>query len=95
MKQREISAQSSIANGGDRRVFDNPGVGVLQMIATATLPSCSFKCAKLPFHQDRQDYPSSRLIGRLYEVRFKDYSDDHLRRLQASHLSERRDAALS
>src|SRR3569833_729751 len=35
MKQDEMAAHSSGANGGDSRVFDLPGIGVLQMMATA------------------------------------------------------------
>jgi hypothetical protein len=37
MKQREISAHSSGCKSGDKRVFDAPAVGVLQIIATATV----------------------------------------------------------
>jgi hypothetical protein len=36
MKQAEMAAHSSGRNGGDNRVFDAPGAGVLHMIATAT-----------------------------------------------------------
>ncbi|HET7381723.1 MAG TPA: hypothetical protein VFJ59_03950 [Pseudolabrys sp.] len=37
MKQAEIAAHSSGRKGGDSRVFDVPLIGVLQMIATATV----------------------------------------------------------
>jgi hypothetical protein len=37
MKQDEIDAHSSGRSGGDRRVFDFPGAGVLQTMATATV----------------------------------------------------------
>jgi hypothetical protein len=36
MKQAEMAAHSSGCNSGDNRVFECPGHGVLQMIATAT-----------------------------------------------------------
>jgi hypothetical protein len=38
MKQAEIAAHSLGWSGGDKRVFDCPGAGVLQMIATAISP---------------------------------------------------------
>jgi hypothetical protein len=42
MKQAEIAAHSSGRKGGESRVFDAPLIGVLQMIATATvLKRCS------------------------------------------------------
>src|ERR1700704_1025479 len=40
MKQAERSAHSSGRNGGDSRVFDCPGRGVLQKIPTATVFTC-------------------------------------------------------
>ena len=40
IKQDEIDAHSSGRSGGDSRVFDFPGAGVLQMIATATVLMC-------------------------------------------------------
>ena len=37
MKQAERAAHSSGRNGGDRRVLENPGAGVLQKIPIATV----------------------------------------------------------
>jgi hypothetical protein len=50
MKQAEIAAHSYGRRGGDKRVFDKPAAGVLQMIATATvfktIPSSLFRQLK-------------------------------------------------
>ena len=40
MKQAEIAAHSSGRNGGDSRVFDAPLIGVLQVMASATVLKC-------------------------------------------------------
>src|SRR6185437_2509816 len=45
IKQLEIAAHSSGRSGGDKRVFDWPAVGVLQIIATATGSSLSRQAA--------------------------------------------------
>lgn len=37
MKQPEIAAHSSARSGGESRVLDAPGIGVLHMIAKATV----------------------------------------------------------
>src|SRR3954451_20370497 len=41
IKQAERSAHSSGRSGGDSRVLDNPGRGVLQKIPTATVSTCA------------------------------------------------------
>jgi hypothetical protein len=40
MKHAEMAAHSSGRSGGDSRVLDDPLIGVLQIIATATVLKC-------------------------------------------------------
>ena len=47
MKQAEMAAHSSGHNGGESRVFDCPGAGVLQTMATAMVLNCGSPIAAL------------------------------------------------
>src|SRR5260370_19340211 len=57
MKQAEKPAHSSGRSGGDNRVFECPGRGVLQMIATATEDITSSPRRKADYAQRLQEVP--------------------------------------
>src|SRR5258708_37181206 len=57
MKQAEMPAHSSGRSGGDNRVFECPGRGVLQMIATATEDITSSPRRNADYAQRLQEVP--------------------------------------